>query len=169
MELFPKPEQVFELNRFFVIVSLIIFFTALFLWPLGWLFRQPRLNKDGKESPKYRPMFTIGRYLAMLLVIFSLASYFFLRKHVDIIDNLTFQGIVSEGSFLTNLMYSLPSILSVLVPVQLLLLVFIWLGKHGTKIFRIQYSFVSLALLIFLMFLISWNQVDPGYYFIELF
>ena len=169
MEIFTRPEEVFELNRFFIIVSLIIFFTALFLWPLGWFFRQPGMNKDGKKTPSYRPMFTIGRYLSIIQIIAALVVYFYLRKHVELIDNVSFPGIVSGAGFLSNLILALPSILILLIPFQFVALVLIWTGKHGTKIFRIQFSLVTLFFLIFLLFLISWNLVMPGYYFGELF
>lgn len=169
MEIFTRPEEVFELNRFFVIVSLIIFFTALFLWPLGWFFRQPGMNKDGKKTPSYRPMFTIGRYLSIIQIGIALVVYFYLRKHVELIDVVSFPGISADAGFLSNLMLGLPSILSILIPLQFLALVLIWIGKHGTKIFRIQFSLVSVFILVFLLFLISWNLVMPGYYFGELF
>ena len=169
MEIFTRPEEVFELNRFFVILSLIIFFTALFLWPLGWLFRQPRMNKDGKKTPSYRPMFTIGRYLSIIQIGISLVVYFYLRKHIELLDAVSFPGIDADAGFLSNLMLGLPSILSLFIPLQFIALALIWFGKHGTKIFRIQFSLVTLFLLVFIIYLISWNLVVPEYYFGELF
>ena len=169
MEFFPRPEEVFELNRFFVIVSLIVFFTALFLWPLGWIFRQPGMNKDGRKSPSYRPLFTIGRYVAIFGVIISLVVYFFLRNHIELIDVFAFPGIDPDSGIVSNIMLGLPSLLSILLPFQFVILLFIWIGQHGTKIFRFQYSLVSIFLIVFLLYLFSWNLVVPGYYFGELF
>jgi len=169
MEIFARPEDVFELNRFFVIVSLIIFFSALFLWPLGWLFRQPRMNKDGKKSPSYRPMFTIGRYLSIIQIVIALVVYFYLRKHVELIDDISFPGIITGESFMSNLLLALPTILGLLLPLQFIALAFIWFGKHGTKIFRIQFSLVTICILIFLLYLNGWNLVMPAYYFGVLF
>ena len=156
-------------NRFFLIVSLIIFFTALFLWPLGWLFRQPGMNKGGKKAPSYRSMFTIGRYLSIIQIGIALVVYFYLRKHVELIDSVNFPGIDADAGFLSNLILALPSILIILIPLQLIAMVLIWIGKHGTKIFRIQFSLVTVFILVFLLYLISWNLVMPGYYFGELF
>jgi len=169
MNIFLLPEDVIELNRFFVIVSLIIFFSALFLWPLGWVFRRPVLAKEDPKPVAYRPLFTISRYVSFIMILSSLLVYFFLKSHTELIDTLNFPGIDEKAGVWQNILISLPSFLSAMLPLHMALLVFVWTGQHGTKIFRIHFSLVSAAVLIFILFLISWNLVNPGYYFAELF
>ncbi len=169
MELFPKPDEVIELHRFFIISCLIIFYSALALWPLGWIFRRPGLVKDDSKPLKYRPIFSIGRYFSIFLTLLSVVVYYFLRKHMELIDASNFPGIDNTADSIFNILIALPSLLVILFPVQLILLILILIGKHGTKVFRIHISLVTIALLIFLIFLFIWNLVFPGYYFTELF
>jgi hypothetical protein len=169
MDLFQRPEEVSELSRFFVTISLVLFFSVLFLWPLGWFFRQPRYNRDIDGITKYKPLFTIGRYYSFILVGFSLMVYFYLRRNIDLIYFENFPGYDEKVGFLSNFVISIPSLLACLLPIQVILTVLVLIGKHGTKIFRIQYLLVSIALLVFLLYLIKWNLVFPGYYFDLLF
>lgn len=164
MEIFPIPEAVFEPNRFFVIVSVIVFFSAVMLWPLGWFFRRPAMNTEGTKPPEYRLFFTISRYFATGLVYLSLLSYFYLRHHPEWMDVSDFTTQLGDAGWPDRLFLSLPSILGVLVPVQLLVLIPVWVHRHGTKIFRIHYSLVVAALVIFLLFLMSWQVVAPAQY-----
>lgn len=169
MNIFLRPEDVIELNRFLVIVSLIIFFSALFLWPLGWVFRRPVLAKRDTNPLTYKPLFTVSRYLSIFMIMMALLIYFFLKNHTELIDTLNFPGIDKATDAWQNILLSLPSLLSILFPLHLILLVLVWTGLHGTHVFRVHFSFVSVAFLIFLLFLISWNLVVPGYYLKELF
>lgn len=164
MDLFPVVEEVFEPNRFLVILSVIIFFSALVLWPLGWLFRLPKMNKPGAVIPKYRPFFTLARYFTLLLVVLSLVFYFFIRQHAELINQIAFQGLSPDAGLGYKLLMGIPTLLSILLMVQALLLIPVWTQKHGTKIFRIQYSLVVLALLVYFTFLVSWNLVVPAFY-----
>jgi len=169
MEIFPRPEDLIELNRFFVIVSLIVFFSALFLWPLGWIFRRPALAKEDTKPLAYKLIFSVSRYLSIFMILIALLEYFFLKKHTELINTLNFPGIDESANAWLNVLYSLPSFLIILLPFHLILLIFVWTGHHGTRIFRIHYSIVSVAMLVFLIYLISWNLVVPGYYFSVLF
>jgi hypothetical protein len=169
MDLFQRPEEVSELSRFFVTISLILFFSVLLLWPLGWFFRQPKFNRDIDGITKYKPLFTIGRYFSFILVVFSLLVYFYLRKNVDLIYLDNFPGYDKNVGFLSNFIIAIPSLMASLIPIQLILTLLLLMGRHGTKIFRIQYLLVSLALLVFVLYLIKWNLVFPGYYFDLLF
>ncbi len=169
MNIFLIPEDVIELNRFFVIISLIIFFSALFLWPLGWVFRRPALTKENAAPLTYKPLFAVSRYLSIFMILMAFLVYFFLKNHTELIDTMSFPGIDKTTNAWQNILLSLPSLLSILFPLHVLLLVLVWTGLHGTRVFRIHYSLVSVAFLIFLIFLISWNLVVPGYYFSVLF
>ncbi|MEA1875282.1 MAG: hypothetical protein U9N86_00315 [Bacteroidota bacterium] len=169
MEIFPRPEDIIELNRFLVIISLIVFFSALLLWPLGWVFRRPALAKADSKPLAYKAIFSISRYVSLLMVMIALLVYFFLSKHSELIDTLNFPGIDEAAGVWLNIFYSLPSFLVILFPLQLILLILVWTGQHGTQIFRIHFSLVSAALLTFILFLIAWNLVVPGYYFSVLF
>lgn len=164
MDFFPVVEEVYEPNRFLVVLSIIIFFTALVLWPLGWFFRLPRMNKSGAEIPKYRPFFTFSRYYTIIMVILSLVTYFFLRKHADLINTNEFPAFSPDISSGFRLLISLPTLLSILLIGQLVILIPVWSQRHGTMVFRYQYSLVVLALIAYTVFLISWNLVVPGQY-----
>lgn len=168
MNLFHRPEIVIELNRFFVIFSLIIFFSALFLWPLGWVFRRPALAKEDAKPLSYRSLFSISRYVSIFMILIALLEYFFLKKHPEIINALYFPGIDEAAGVGYNILISLPSLLSVMFPLHLILLIFIWTGHHGTQVFRIHFSLVSVAFMVYIIFLITWQLVFPGYYFAEL-
>lgn len=169
MNIFLRPEVVIELNRFFVIISLIIFFSALFLWPLGWVFRRPALAKENSKRLTYKPLFTVSRYLSIFMILMAFLIYFFLKNHAELIDTLNFPGIDKTTGIWQNILLSLPSLLSILFPLHIVLLILVWTGLHGTRIFRVHFSLVSGAFLVFLLFLISWNLVVPGYYLSVLF
>lgn len=169
MDFFPPTQEVFELNRFLVISCLIVFFSALFLWPLGWIFRQPRLAGKGAEPIRYKKGFTLSRYFAFLQVMIALLIYFFLKSHQELIDTLNFPGWDSSVSVFNRIFYALPSLFALFLPLQFFFLFWVWLGKHGTPVFRVHYSMLALSQLVFLIFLISWNLVVPGYYLSLLF
>lgn len=155
---------VFEPNRFLVVFSLIILGSAMILWPLGWFFRLPALNKPGVSVPSYRRFFSFARYFTTLLILISFGSYFYIRSHPDLIHTSSFPGITPDAGWLENLMLALPTMLSVLTFVQILVWIPVWSRHHGTRIFRLHYSLVVLALLVYLFFLIKWNLVVPGLY-----
>lgn len=169
MEIFPTPGDVFEPNRFLVILSVIILFSALVLWPLGWLFRRPFLNREGPPPPVYPLHFTLARVFTTILVILSLFCYFFIRKNPEWIGAIDPLSLPGADGWTYRTIGAIPVILAVLVPVQLLILIPLWKGRNGTRVFRIHYSLVGLALLTFLLFLISWNLIVPGEFLSALF
>lgn len=164
MELIRIGGEVVELHRFLLIISLIIFFSAMFLWPLGWVFRRPSLAKKTVESVSYKPIFSISRYVSIVMVLCALIYYFFLSRNTNLIGVDNYSVIVEALGFWRGMVYALPSLLIFLLPIQLFLLVMIWIGNHGTKVFKVHLSLVSVSLIIYLGFMLSWNLLIPGYY-----
>lgn len=165
MELIRIGGEVVELHRFLLIISLIIFFSALFLWPLGWVFRRPSMVKKPGETTRYKPIFSISRYVSVVMILIALIYYFFLSKNTILIGSDNYSLIVESADFWHRLVYAIPSFLIVILPVQLMFLVFIWIGNHGTKVFKVHISLVSVSIIIYLGFMLSWDLIIPGYYF----
>lgn len=164
MEMFPAVSEVNELSRFLVVLSVIILFTGLFLWPLGWIFRQPKLAKKGEKLKSYSATFTIFRYFGMVVILMTLCSYFFLRGNSHLIDSFDFTSHFAQASGLRMMFLALPTLMIVFLPLQLIGMAVLWAKNDGTPVFRIHYALLLLAALVMFLFFVSWNLVVPGYF-----
>ncbi|MCD6347595.1 MAG: hypothetical protein J7L96_09275 [Bacteroidales bacterium] len=154
------------LARFGLALIFLILISALILWPLAWLLRKPWKKKTRKlfRAIRYGRFFTFSRYFTSVLVIIYLLVSSMLGRHSELIYRTDFPGIVDGVSLYQNIVIALPAVLAILYPLQIIWLIRVWTGKFGTFNWRIQYSLISLALLGYIVFLINWNLVYPGYY-----
>ena len=159
------------LSKIGIWVIFLFLLSALILWPLAWLLRKPWNIKHRKLfiNVRYGKNFTFFRYYGVVMIVICLMISGMLSQEVELMYWTDFPGIIAGAAIYQNVFIALPSLLGILLPLQLIWTIIIWTGKYGTSNWRIQYSLVSLALIAYLAFLINWNLVNPAYYAFWLF
>jgi len=140
--------------------------SGVVLWPLAWLVRKPWRRKSRQlfKTIRYGGFFTFSRYYALLLIICAFLINSMIVRQSALVYWTHFPGFFAGVPVYENIFLALPSLLSLLMIVEVFLVARIWLGKFGTLRWRIQYTVVFAALLGYLAILWSWNLIDPVYY-----
>jgi hypothetical protein len=126
---------------------LLLFASAVVLWPLGALIG--RLRKRSRESnPAWRRTVWVGWTVSALNLLFLLVVL------------LSFgEEMVFGVPLLVRVILVIPIVTSVLSVVMLALAAIAWLRGQGSLVGRLGYSFIALASGLFVLFVGYWNML----------
>jgi hypothetical protein len=126
---------------------LLLFFSAVVLWPLGAVIR--RLRKRNRESnPVWRRTVWEGWVISALNLLFLLVVL------------LSFgEALVFGVPPLIRVILVIPIVTSILSLVTLALTVVVWVRGYGSLVGRLYYSLIALASVLFVLFAGYWNML----------
>jgi len=126
---------------------LVLFLSAVVVWPLGALIH--RLRKRHLETkPAWRRALWVGWAVSALNLAFLLVVL------------LTFgEALVYGVPLLIRLILVIPIVTSVLSVVTLVLTLIAWVRGHGSLVGRLYYSLIALASVLLILFAGYWNML----------
>jgi len=140
------------LERIILWFVFIILLTPLIFWPAGYFLRR-------KSGQQFGALFTTSRYIAGLAALLALLTNIMFTVQPELLYWDTFPGWLAGVPLYQNLFLLFPSVIAGLLIIALLFGIGILSGKKGTPTFRSHYLLVTLAILIYLAFLINWHLV----------
>jgi hypothetical protein len=124
---------------------LLLFCSAVVLWPLGALIRRLR-RRDREPNPTWRRTVWVGWVVSGLNLVFLLVLL------------LSFgEQLVFGVPLLIRVILVIPIITSILSVVFLALPVIAWMRGHWSLVGRLYYSLIALASVLFVLFAGYWN------------
>ena len=126
---------------------LLLFVSAVVLWPLGALI--DRLRKRTREpNPAWRRALWLGWTVSALNLVFLLVVL------------LSFgEGLVYGVPLLIRVMLVIPIVTGILSLAFLALTVIAWMRGYGSLVGRLTYSLMALASVLFVLFAGYWNML----------
>ena len=127
---------------------LLLFVSAVVLWPLGAVIRRLR-KRDREPNPTWRRTVWVGWLVSGLNLVFLLVLL------------LSFgEELVFGVPLLIRVILVIPIVTSILSVVFLALTVIAWIRGYGSLVSRLYYSLIALASVLFVLFAGYWNMLS---------